>query len=92
MPYENSVDKQIVVRVGSTELNQALAPILAGDQSTLPYVAVSALSESTAYQSLLAGAEAAGFEPGDIQAGFFAGLIAAERLAGIRFEFLQYQK
>jgi hypothetical protein len=91
MPYENSVDKQIVVRVGSTELNQALAPILTGSGSELPYAAVSALSESTAYQSILAGAEAAGFESGDIQAGFFAGLIAAERLANLRFEWLQYK-
>ena len=92
MQNETSVDKQVVVRVGSKELNEALAPILAGNGSELPYSAASSLSESTAYQSLLAGAEAAGFDPGDIQAGFFVGLVAAERLAGVRFEFLQYQR
>jgi hypothetical protein len=92
MPYENSVDKQVVIRVGSAEINRALAVLLAGSDSNLPLEAESALQDSTAYQSLLAGTEAAGFAPGDVQAGFFAGLIAAERLAGIRFEFLQYQK
>jgi hypothetical protein len=90
MPYENSVDKQVVVRVGSAEINSALAVLLAGSDSSLPYEAESALQNSSAYQSLLAGAEAAEFLPGDIQAGFFAGLIAAERLTGIRFEWLQY--
>lgn len=78
-----------VIRVGSAEINQALSGVLSGDIAVATE-SETALHQSTAYQSVLAAAEAAGFDAPSIGGGFAAGIDVAARLAGVRFEFLQY--
>jgi hypothetical protein len=84
---EAVVGQQRVVRVGSREIDLSILPILAGDY-TLAEEAERALQNSDSYQSVLAGAQGAGYDLDSVHAGVNAGLIIAQELTGVRFEFL----